>query len=93
MKAIQCSQCECVKRPGSAHLIISELHFQVGERERGVIAQKSQGPGQQRGVNNDTVVSEMTEVRSFLSVSVGLTGRGSKPDIYLNQPFQNLKDE
>lgn len=66
------------------------------ERERGEGSHLTEitRSGRQRGANNDAVVSEMAEVRSFLSVvSVGLTGRGSKPDIYFNEPFQNLKDE
>lgn len=45
MKAIQYSQCEYVRRPGSAHLIISPSSATKWERERRVIAQKSQGPG------------------------------------------------
>lgn len=91
MKAIQYSQCEYVRQPGNAHLIISELRFQVGERKRSHCAKITRS-GQQRGVDNDAVVSEMTEVCSPLTVCVPHSGR-STPAVYLNEPFQNLKDE
>lgn len=60
-------QCECVRRPGNIHLIISEPLFPVGDREKSHWAEITRS-GQQRGVNNCAVVSEMTEVCSFLRV-------------------------
>lgn len=60
-------RCECMKRPGNVHLIVSEPLFPVGDREKSHWAEITR-PGQQRGVNNWAVVSEMTEVCSFLWV-------------------------
>lgn len=73
MKAIPHSGCERVGRLENVHLITSVLCFQVGERkkERGVNAAEITRSGQLLGVNNDAVVSEMTEL-CFCLVSVGL---------------------
>lgn len=66
MKAIQYSQCEYMGQAGNVHLIISELRFPVGTRKTSHCTEITRSQ-QQRGVNNGTVVSEMTEVGSSLS--------------------------
>lgn len=60
--------------PGNAHLIISELRFQVGERIDESLRRNHKVQARQRGVNNDNVC-EMTEVCSFLGVGGPHRGR------------------
>lgn len=92
MKTIQYSLCEYVRRQGNVHLITSEICFPVGEGMKSHCAEITRSR-KQRGVDNNDIVSEMTEVASLLSVCRPHRLRIKVCRIYLHQPFQKMEDE
>lgn len=79
MKAIQHSQCGCRRRPWERSFNRPRAVLPSGRESEESHCTEITRSRQQRGVNNDVVVSEMTEV---CSVSGGLTGWASKPAMY-----------
>ncbi len=91
MKAIHFLQREHVRRPGDRSFNHLRAPLSRG-REEEESWRRNHKVQAAAGVNNDTVVSGMTEVRVFLRVCRPHS-QGSASAVYLHEPIQNLKDE